>query len=58
MDVSNMKCKKCGKEFTVEVLSMNVPGCLEKEEIICPYCGKINGGCMTSCFVKTYKINK
>jgi transposase-like protein len=51
-----MKCKKCGKEFTYEVTSMNVPGGKDKENIDCPYCGETNGTVMTSGFVYTRKI--
>jgi transposase-like protein len=54
--MNTMKCKKCGKEFTYEVTSMNVPGGKDKENIDCPYCGETNGTVMTSGFVYTRKI--
>jgi len=51
-------CKKCGKEFLVQVTTMNVPGGKDKEEVFCPYCGEENGHHMTSGFVHTFKIEK
>ena len=36
-----MTCEKCGKEFRVQVTTMNVPGGKEKEEIYCPEGTKI-----------------
>ena len=56
MEDYNMTCEKCGKEFRVQVTTMNVPGGKEKEEIWCPYCGHLCGYRMTSGFVRTFKI--
>ena len=53
-----MTCKICGREFRVQVTTMNVPGGKDKEEIFCPYCGEENGYRMTSGFVNTYKIEE
>ena len=57
MEDYKMTCEKCGKEFRVQVTTMNVPGCKEKEEIYCPYCYAENGYRMTSGFVYTYKLD-
>lgn len=40
MEEYSMKCGKCGKEFLVQVTTMNVPGGKDKEVIYCPYCGE------------------
>lgn len=58
MEDYTMTCKKCGREFRVQVTTMNVPGGKDKEEIFCPYCGEENGYRMTSGFVHTYKIEE
>lgn len=58
MEEYTKKCEFCGREFRVQVTTMNVPGCKEKEEIICPYCHEENGYRMTSGFVYTYKIGE
>ena len=58
MEEYKMKCKECGKEFLVQVTTMNVPGGLDKEDIICPFCHAENGYHMTSGFVYTYKIDR
>ena len=58
MEDYKMTCKKCEREFRVQVTTMNVPGGKEKEEIFCPYCGVENGYRMTSGFVYTYKIGE
>ena len=55
MENYSKTCKHCKKDFDIEVSSMNVPGCKEKEEIICPYCHEENGYRMTSGFVRTKK---
>ncbi len=41
-------CKHCGKKYSVENRSDVFPGGKEREEIICPHCGKIDGYMMTS----------
>ncbi len=51
-----IKCKSCGKEFDYEVYGDTYPGCKDREEIECPYCGEINAYEMTSGFVKTFPI--
>ena len=35
------KCKKCGKEFWVE-LTPQTPGFRWTEDELCPYCGHVN----------------
>jgi len=55
MEFYSMTCEHCGKEFDVKVTTDNVPGCKDKEEIICPYCHEENGYRMTSGFVYTKK---
>ena len=50
-----VSCSNCKKEFYYEVTDMRVPGGKDKEYILCPYCGHVNGSVMTSGFVFTYK---
>lgn len=35
------KCKKCGKEFLVELIPQT-PGFRWEEDEVCPYCGNVN----------------
>lgn len=58
MEEYDQKCNECGKVFHVQVTTMNVLGCKEKEEVICPYCHADNGYRMTNGFVHTHKIDK
>ncbi|MBQ0076228.1 MAG: hypothetical protein KBS69_03750 [Bacteroidales bacterium] len=55
MEEYKQQCTECGKTFIVRVTTDNVPGCKEKEEVICPYCHTEVGYRMTSGFVYTYK---
>lgn len=50
------KCKKCSNKFEVTLVGNVYPGCKDLEDIICPYCGYVNGTTMTSQIVKTNKI--
>lgn len=45
-----IKCDntECGKLFECQITDDRYPGCKDKEEIICPYCGKVVGYEMTS----------
>lgn len=46
--MSKVKCDKCNKEFTYGEFMNNFPGGLEKEDVICPYCGHCVMQIMTS----------
>lgn len=48
-------CKKCKKKYSVVNQGDCHPGGKEREEIICPHCGHIDGHMMTSGFPKTFK---
>lgn len=48
-------CKRCNKKYTWSIAGTVYPGGKEKEEIICPYSGEINGYEMTSAFVESYR---
>jgi len=56
MEEYTQNCCECGRLFTVQVTTMNVPGGKEIEEVDCPYCHANNGYRMTSGFVYTHKI--
>ena len=53
-----IKCKKCGKKFAYEIFGDVYPGCKEKEEAQCPYCGEIGYSVMTSQCIAVYKIDE
>jgi len=55
--MSKVKCDKCNKEFAYGEFMNNFPGGLEKEDVICPYCGHIAFQIMTSGLVTTYKLD-
>ena len=48
-------CNHCGKKYSVENRNDRFPGGKEKEEIICPHCGEIDGYMMTSGYPYTQK---
>jgi len=56
-NMSKVKCDKCNKEFAYGEFMNNFPGGLEKEDVICPYCGHIAFQIMTSGLVTTYKLD-
>ena len=49
-------CKKCGGKFHWEIINAGYPGGKDKEEIICPHCGEINGHRMTAGTIWTEKV--
>ena len=57
LDKDIRTCKKCGKRYVVINYGDHFPGGKEKEEIICPWDGHIDGTMMTSGFVRTEKVD-
>lgn len=55
--MKTIKCDKCKRLFKYKEILDNFPGGLEKEEVICPYCGYVNCEIMTSGIIKTEKID-
>lgn len=53
-----IKCKNCKENFIYENRGDVFPGGKEKEEVVCPYCGKVNMHIMTSGSVVTYKLSE
>lgn len=53
-----IKCKNCKEKFIYENRGDVFSGGKEKEEVICPYCGKVNMPIMTSGTVVTYKLSE
>ena len=51
-------CNNCKKEYFYENIGDRFPGGKEKEEVVCPYCKKIDFYIMTSGYVKTSKIEE
>ena len=41
--MSKEKCtnEKCGKEFSVSLIGLNVPGGKESEPVVCPHCNTV-----------------
>jgi len=56
MEEYTLKCSECGKQFLVQVTTMNVQGGIDREKIECLYSYANNGYRMTSGFVYTYKM--
>lgn len=57
MKIENqIKCKNCEKIFVYENKGDVFPGGKDKEEVVCPYCGKVNMHIMTSGTVVTHKL--
>lgn len=54
MDV--IVCKKCGKKYGYEIYGPSYPGCKDREEAFCPYCGEVGYSTMTSRFISVTKI--
>lgn len=48
LDKDIRTCNHCGKKYSVENQGDMFHGGKEREEIICPHCGKIDGYMMTS----------
>lgn len=53
-----MKCQKCGKKFGYELQGVNAPGCKDREELYCPYCGELCHSEMTPLVFVTYKLDE
>lgn len=51
-------CGKCGKMYSVSNDGDRWPGGKDREEIICPHCGHVDGYMMTSGFPRTFKEEK
>ena len=50
-------CSNCGKLFGYELIGVNAPGCREREDLICPYCGAICHSEMTALTFVAYKLD-
>lgn len=48
MSSGEVTCKKCGGLYSYELVGTVYPGGKDKEEIICPFCGEVEGHRMTS----------
>ena len=55
--MNKIKCDKCNRIFTYKEILNNYPGGLDKENIICPYCGYIFSQIMTSGIIISNKID-
>ena len=56
MDREIRTCGHCGQQYFVENRMDCYPGCREREEIICPHCGEIDGYMKTSGVPHTSKV--
>ena len=56
MDVYEKICEECHRKFRILSTTQNVPGCIAKEEVWCPYCHHLNGYFMNSGELKIEKI--
>jgi len=52
---SNRICKKCKHEFQWSNRGDMYPGGKENEDIVCPYCGSVDGSILTSGYIHTQK---
>jgi len=52
---NNKICKECKHEFQWSNRDDIFPGGKDKEDIVCPYCGSIDGSIMTSGYIHTQK---
>ena len=43
-----VNCKNCGKKVEYELVGAVYPGCKDREEAVCPYCGYVLESMMTS----------
>ena len=49
-------CKYCEKEFVYKNMGDIYAGGKEREDIVCPYCNKVNFSKMTSGYFCSYKL--
>lgn len=49
------KCSKCDKTFVYQADYTNIEEDKDTKDIICPYCGTINGSIITDGLINTYK---
>ena len=50
-------CSACGKTYEVTIIGDTRPGCREREEIICPSCGHVDGYVFTGGVPRTTVVD-